>query len=321
MGRRRKEPTDAWVPKRVYRGKSSWEWKTPGGKTVRLCRLDQPASVVIQRWQEAVAALPVEDTVAWIVSEYWKSDEFALLSKVTQADYRQCSQKPLLVFGKMRARGVTPEQITRYVSTRAKSSVYRANRELSWLKTIFGYAASQGWVRANPCAFTKPRKGEKVRTLYVHQEMYQKAFQKASAPVQVAMELAYTTGLRQADILSMTWKQVKPDGIHVEQQKTGKPLIKQITPRVQAALDLAKTLPKPSNVECWYVVHNRSGQRYTRSGFNSVWHRLNTGFHFHDLRRAGATDMADADRAKFTGHTSSRMAERYNAKPIESPSH
>jgi integrase len=86
-------------------------------------------------------------------------------------------------------------------------------------------------------------------------------------------------------------------------------------------LDLAKTLRTPENVRPLWVVHTRAGQRYTRDGFQSVWQRVKAGFRFHDLRRAGATDIEDADRQKFTGHASPQMAERYNAKPIKSPSH
>lgn len=320
MGRQRKDAgRDAWVPKRVYRGRSAWEWKT-GGKTIRLCRLDQPPAVVLQRYAEAVEINPADDTVAQLAKLYHDSAQFARLSKVTQADYEQAAKKPLAVFGKMRPAAVKPATIRQYMDKRGVSSTYRANRELSWLMVVFGFGFERGMVATNPAIGVK-KFPEQRRRHYVTPEAYQTAYQAASAPLRVAMELAYCTGLRQADVLALTWQQVRPEGILVRQSKTGREVLKAITPRVQAALDLAKTLPKPENVQCWSVVHTRAGRRYTRTGFNSSWQRINAGFTFHDLRRAGATDMEDANRQNFTGHASQRMAESYNVRPIKSPSH
>lgn len=320
MGRRRKDATDAWVPRRVYRGRSAWEWKTPSGKTIRLCRLDQPPHVVLERHAEALKENPADDTVEQLALLYHKSSQFQRLSKVTQADYEQASKKPLAVFGRMRPGAVKPHQIRTYMDKRGTASTYRANRELSWLTVVFGWGFERGMVASNPCRGVR-KFPEERRRHYVTPEAYAQAYETAAPPLRVAMELAYATGLRQADILALTWQQIRPDGILVKQSKTQREVLKVITPRVQAALELAKTLPKPEGIECWYVVHTRGGRRYTRTGFNSSWHRLAPGFTFHDLRRAGATDMRDAERQAFTGHSSQRMAESYNVRPIKSPSH
>lgn len=321
MGRQRKDAgRDAWCPKRVYRGRSAWEWKTPGGKTVRLCRLDQPPHVVLERYAEAVDAHPADETFAHIAKLYHESAQFKRLSTVTQTDYEQASQKPLGVFGHLRPSTIKPPMIRKYMDRRGVTSTYRANRELSWLMVVFGFGFERGMVPSNPVIGVK-KFAEQRHRHYVTPEAYQLALNAATPPIRVAMELAYCTGLRQADVLSLTWQQVKPEGILVRQSKTGREVLKEITPRVQAALDLAKALPRPDGIECWYVVHTRAGRRYTRTGFNSSWQRLKAGFTFHDLRRAGATDMTDAERQSFTGHASQRMAESYNVKPIKSRSH
>ena len=321
MGRQRKDAgRDAWCPKRVYRGRSAWEWKTPGGKTVRLCRLDQPPAVVLERYAEAVEANPAGDTFAEMAKLYHACAHFSRLSKVTQEDYLRASERPLAIFGHLRPAVIKPAMIRMYMDKRGVESMYRANRELSWMAVVFGFGYERGMVPLNPVTGVK-KFPEERRRHYVTPEDYAAAYKRAQPPIRVAMELAYATGLRQADVLGLTWQQVRADGILVKQSKTGREVLKEITPRVQAAQDLAKTLPKPASIQSWYVVHTRTGSRYTRTGFNSSWQRVNAGFTFHDLRRAGATDMEDAERQNFTGHASQRMAESYNVKPIKSRSH
>ena len=323
--RQRKDPADAWLPSRVYRGKAAYEWHTPGGKTVRLCRLDSTAQTVLDRYNEAIAVTPPEDTVSWLAAKYFESKKFARLSETTQADYRQCSKLPLALMGKAKAAAITPRHISAYMDDRSQDSLYRANRELSWLKAVYSFGCARGYVTKHPCQFLEPIGGEKRRTGYVTHDVYREVYSRAPAPIQVAMELAYCTGLRPADILAMQWRQITPEGILVRHiktyERTGKEFLKEITPRVQAALDLAKTLPKPKTVICPYVVRTRSGRRYTRSGFNSVWQRIGAGFQFYDLKRSGTTDFAGEKKSDFTGHESERMAQSYNVKPIKSPSH
>ena len=40
MSRARKNPDDNWMPPRVRRGKSAYEFRTTDGRTVRLCNPD-----------------------------------------------------------------------------------------------------------------------------------------------------------------------------------------------------------------------------------------------------------------------------------------
>ena len=69
-----------------------------------------------------------------------------------------------------------------------------------------------------------------------------------------------------------------------------------------------------------YLICNRQGQRYTDSGFKSMWNRLQvawheaggTRFHYHDLRARSVGKLkADGRQAKdITGHTTEATAER-----------
>jgi hypothetical protein len=69
----------------------------------------------------------------------------------------------------------------------------------------------------------------------------------------------------------------------------------------------------------------RGGGPYTRCGFNSTWIRrqhnaedsglISDRFCFHDLKVKALSDFDGDDLARFSGHKSKSMAERYNRTP------
>jgi len=94
------------------------------------------------------------------------------------------------------------------------------------------------------------------------------------------------------------------------------------TVELRAAIDLA--LAQPSKHLTMYVIHTKTGMRYTRDGFNTVWSRviksafeqqlITEPFTFHDLKRKGISDF-EGDKQRFSGHMTRAMAERYNVRP------
>lgn len=59
MGRPR-NPDDAWLPNRLYRGKSAYELRLRDGRTIRLCALNTPKDAVLAAYN----ALPFDDLAA-----------------------------------------------------------------------------------------------------------------------------------------------------------------------------------------------------------------------------------------------------------------
>lgn len=323
MPRKRKLTSDAWLPNRVYRGRSAFEWKTPDGKTVRLCHLRATPQQVIMAHHEAISRVPADNTIEWLAAEYFAGERFSEKALASQIDYRQALKMILKVFKAVPPNSVAPATIRKYMDMRGKTSRYRANRELSLLTVIFAHGFERGYVTSNPCKgvakFT-----EKARINYVEPDAYRAVLDSAPLPVRVAMELAYTTGMRRSDVLSARWSDITPKGLLVKQNKTGVSLYKDITPRLRAALELAKRLPKPKGIASVYIVHNKSGAQYTGSGFSVVFRRAvaaaGQAFTFHDIRRTAITDF-DGVKKDFSGHKTEAMAARYNVKPIKSPSH
>ena len=52
MGRKRNDESSNWLPPRVYRGKSAYEFHPKCGGNIRLCNLDASRSLVLKRYQE-----------------------------------------------------------------------------------------------------------------------------------------------------------------------------------------------------------------------------------------------------------------------------
>jgi integrase len=123
----------------------------------------------------------------------------------------------------------------------------------------------------------------------------------AALVMKAAMEIATITGMRQGDILKLKLSNIKPEGLPVQQNKTGKKQIFEITPALKKAIATSKSHPREA--ESIYIIANRRGNPYTSSGFKSSWQRLmnnaiKTGaiqkrFTFHDLRAKAGSDAED----------------------------
>lgn len=326
--RRRKYEADKWVPLRVYRGRSAYEWHPRDGGAVRLCALNATPAQVIRAYDVAVAAKPADNTFAWLVDEYFAAKRFTDLAAATQGSYRQCSTQVLPVFGHMAPGKITTAHIRQYMDRRGQASQYQANRELGFMHVVLQLGREKGLCAEIASKDVKKFK-EHRRTNYVTDEEYAAVYAVAHEPIRVAMEIAYCTGLRRTDVINLLWSDVTADGLIVRQQKTQQKmhqaLEKHISDRLAAALTAAKLLPKPEGITPIWIVHNNRGQQYTPGGFTSSWKTVikksSVHFTFHDLRRKAITDYDGDKRQDFSGHKSPQMADRYNVKPIKSPSH
>ncbi|MDZ7804700.1 tyrosine-type recombinase/integrase [Thiohalophilus sp.] len=222
------------------------------------------------------------------------------------------------VFGHMRPDDVTPQHIYTYLDQRPP---IKGNREKSLLSHIYSSAIRWGAAADNPCRLVK-RNPEKPRTRYVTDQEYLAIRDIMPAAVQLAMDLAIATGLRQGDILSLTLANWSDDGLTVKTGKTGKTLIYQRTAELAAIIEQCKKLP--SRISTLYLIHNRHGQPYTGDGFRAIWQRrmrqavadglITERYTFHDLR-AKAGSESDDDR--LLGHQNPATLHRvYKRAPV-----
>ncbi|WP_145496588.1 tyrosine-type recombinase/integrase [Yersinia bercovieri] len=326
MGRKRSNPQDNWMPPRTCRGRSAFEFKPKLGGTIRLCGFDASPAQVWAAYEALINDKQNENVFNWLVSRFFLSADFIELAVETQKDYRKYAVKVLSVFGEVHPDTIKPEHIRKYMDKRGVKSRTQANREKAFTSRVFRWAYERGMVKMNPCKGVKQFK-ETSRTRYITNKEYDALYQVSPQVVQVAMELAYLCCARQADILGMKKNQLIDDGILIQQSKTGISQIKAWGPRLTAVIKLASQLPLNRGMSSIFVIHQQSGARYTRDGFNSRWLKakaeakekypeLEFNFTFHDLKAKGISDLSGSlyEKQAISGHKNAAQTARYDRK-------
>lgn len=97
---------------------------------------------------------------------------------------------------------ITPQHVRQFMDWR-KDAPVRANREKALFSHIFNKAREWGYTAApNPCAGVKGFT-ERGRDAYIEDVTYKAVWDAADWPTRDAMDLAYLTGQRPADVLKM----------------------------------------------------------------------------------------------------------------------
>jgi len=227
-------------------------------------------------------------------------------SPATQKDYtwhiarliRQFGHKSLNGKGKLK-----PRDVGEFLDV--PDGKISRNRSVAVLSAAFTKAVGRWWLAdVNPCLKVE-RNESHARTRYITDDEYKALYDTMPARMQVAMDLALLTSQRQGDILNLTWKQVLPDGIFFRQGKTGKCLVVNMSPTLEAVLLRAMNLGKGYNY--LHVVRTAEGRPYTSEGFRANWQRymrlalkralFKLRFTYHDLRAKCVSDTKDLQEA------------------------
>ena len=329
MGRKRK--TDAHLPHRVYRlSTGRYQFKPLHGKSEIIAHKHASLDEVWAEWKKRSQ---VDGTsLSYYADRYYESNWFLALKPRTQNDYRkECSKVPLKAFKGWDASFITPADIHIVMQARGQKSIRRANLELTWFKNVFANAQRLGLVKVSPAKDLLPlrlnqkqKAAQRAKKRHVSDEDYNAILATVTAPVQVAMEVSYCTGIRQGDVLKLKWEDIG-ESMYVMEGKTDNEYYKKISPRLSAALELAKTLP--GHAHGGWVVRSRTGQRYTRSGFGANFKRAKNKlpkaqqFTFHDIRHKAITEAERSKKQEFSMHRDARMLGVYDHELPESPSH
>lgn len=215
---------------------------------------------------------------------------------------------------------IKPVNVRQYLNWR-KSAPVRANREKALLSAIWNFARDKGYTDLpNPCAGIKGYK-EAGRDAYVEDVEYGKIWEKADPCLRDAMDLAYLTGQRPADVLRLSEMDVRDGFLHVRQAKTGAKLRIATDGELADVLERIRARKRGYKVHSTLLVVNEHGRAIGVNAMSRRWAKACTaakvqGLQFRDLRAKAGTDKADSagdvrQAQKQLGHKSVVMTESY----------
>lgn len=330
MGRPRLNNKDNRLPPRVYKNKYSYVWKPQEtGSSITLAPVvGTSMSALWAKYEAEKAKRAHVMTVTKLWNLFLESPVFTELAPRTQKDYRQHQRALLTVFGNMLANSVKIEQVRIFMDKRGLESKTQANHELASLSRVYGWGFERGYVSGNPCKGVR-KFASKPRTIYITDEQYAAIFAEAIPALQVAMEISYLCAARQGDVLEMVWNDVMDAGIFIEQNKTGTKQIKEWSPRLRSAIQIAR---KTFGDNGKYVITNSNGEKVTGRTINKWWDKAKKaaeqkagqpfGCNFHDIKAKSISDYSGSSRDKqlFSGHKTESQVLVYDRKVKITPS-
>lgn len=239
------------------------------------------------------------------------------------------------VFGEVAVDDLSPQHLAIYRDKR--SAKVRANREITLLSHVFNLAREWGYTsRDNPARGVRKNK-ETPRDFYVDDAVWMAVYEQGGDELKDAMDLAYLTGQRPADVLLMTERDVVDRKLSVLQAKTKKKLRIMLDNEDGTATQLsgviARIRARPRKVKSIYLLATKNGQRLNKSMLRTrfdaaraaaVRSALKVGtaegdaladrvrqFQFRDIRPKAASDMGDlAAASRLLGHTEQQITKK-----------
>ncbi|WP_426219802.1 tyrosine-type recombinase/integrase [Pseudomonas sp. DWRC2-2] len=227
---------------------------------------------------------------------------------------------------------ITPQVVAQYRD--ARTAKVRANREIALLSHMFTIAREWGLTNnANPC-FGVRRNEEIPRDYYAGDIVWNAVYDAAVQELKDAMDLAYLTGQRPADVLKIATTDLNADFLMVKQGKTEKKLRLRLEDEgVQSGLsafinDLQERRAF-SGIKTSRLITNTSGLRMSQQMLRNRWDEarekaaikagangdsalavLIRQFQFKDIRPKATSEIELTHASRLLGHTTEEMTEK-----------
>jgi integrase len=312
MGRTRQK--DKHLPEHLYRkGKRYYYY---GGAGCKWIALGGDYAVAIERWRqyEQPGSSSQTDATFGQVAQRYQLEILPSKAPRTQRDNLAELKLILPTFRDALLSEIKPVHIRQYLDARGRVAKIRANREKALISHIWNKAREWGYTELpNPCAGIKGYR-EEGRDRYVEDVEYRAVYEYGDSALQDAMDLAYWTGQREADILKLAITAIKDGALWIKQGKTKKPLRIEISGELARVIDRIKA--RPAKIKSLALIHDAEGQPLTygklRYRFERAREKAGVDFQFRDLRAKAATDADGLSHAqKLLGHKSRQMTEHY----------
>ncbi|ARO68740.1 integrase [Xylella fastidiosa subsp. pauca] len=201
-----------------------------------------------------------------------------------------------------------------------------ANREVALFSHLWNWARSKGITDLpNPCAGIRRNK-ESGRDVYIDDTTYHAVYQAADQTLRDAMDLAYLTGQRVSDVLSMDERHIVNGALEICQAKTGVKLAIAITGELAVLIKRIFDRKRGLKLRSTRLIVDEKGLglNWKKLAYRFRKVRAAAGiakeiFQFRDLRAKAATDKADLagdmrQAQAQLGHASVVMTEHYVRK-------
>lgn len=251
----------------------------------------------------------------------------------TQRDYLLSLKQLRKAFESAPIEAMNPQVIAQYRD--ARTAKVRANREIALLSTMFTFAREWGLTdKANPC-FGLRRNKETPRDFYAGDIVWKAVYEQAEQDLRDAMDLAYLTGQRAADVLKASINDLINGYLMVGQGKTEKRLRIRLydgANETDLCIFINGLLDRrvQAGIKTSILITNQAGLRMSYNMLRNRWDEAREAaatkaaadgdtelaatirkFQFRDIRPKAGSEIEDIKEAsRLLGHSTEEMTKK-----------
>ncbi|WP_370599602.1 tyrosine-type recombinase/integrase [Pseudomonas nitroreducens] len=328
----RKLPPNLYVRRRTRKNGKVWVayyYRGADGKDVHLGSDLDMARI---KWAEFEAAdKPMDLRIMRSIFDRYISDVLPKKAPRTQSDNLKEIKQLRKVFDDAPIDALTPAMVAQYRD--ARQAKVRANREIATLSHVFNIAREWGLTKKeNPCRGVRKNK-ESPRDYYAKDIVWDAVYRRAVPELKDAMDLAYLTGQRPADVLSIRKTDIDGDWLLVKQGKTAhkvRVILRQDGVDNSLGVLLGQMAARNEHFSSPFLIISSRGRRVTKEMLRDRWDAARDAaqaaaieagdpelglmirqFQFRDIRPKAATEINDVkDASRLLGHTEEEITKK-----------